>query len=194
MAMHDWLASRAPNLSLFRTRILAAVRTPIMASVLAIWAISCTPASETATAPLAEASAPARHAESGLPVVPLTVQSGGAVHRFAVEYASSQQEQARGLMFRSELGEGEGMIFPNDPPQQRSFWMKNTLLPLDIIFIGPDLRIESIAAETTPYSLDPIGSQGSVIAVLELRGGRAAELSIHPGDTVRWEPPAPTAP
>lgn len=127
-----------------------------------------------------------RHAESGLEVVPLTIASGGKVHRFRVEVARTSAEQAKGLMFRTTMGPNEGMIFPRDPPMQASFWMKNTVIPLDLLFIGADGRIESIAAKAVPYSLEPIPSRGPVAAVLELNGGRAAQLGIAPGDKVSW--------
>ncbi|QQN73226.1 DUF192 domain-containing protein [Croceicoccus sp. YJ47] len=129
------------------------------------------------------------HAESGLPLVPLTIESGGRTHRFTVEYAASDEDQRKGLMFRTELGPDEGMLFPNGTPQQRSFWMKNTVIPLDLIFIAPDRTIESIAADAVPYSLDPIPSQGAVVGVLELAGGRAAELGLSPGDAIDWRAP-----
>jgi len=96
------------------------------------------------------------------------------------------QEQARGLMFRTELGPNEGMVFPRNPPDVASFWMKNTPLPLDIIFIGEDGRIMNIAANTVPYSLDSVSAVGLTSAVLEIPGGRAAELGIEPGDAVEW--------
>ena len=92
----------------------------------------------------------------------------------------------RGLMFRTELGPDEGMIFPREPADVASFWMKNTPLPLDIIFIGTDHRIINIAANTTPYSLTPVNAAGMTAAVLEIRGGRAAELGIEPGAKVDW--------
>ena len=89
-------------------------------------------------------------------------------------------------MFRTELGPDEGMIFPSDPQTERSFWMKNTPLPLDIIFIGPDRRILNIAANTPPYTTESVSSDGITSGVLELIGGRAAELGIEPGDKVDW--------
>jgi uncharacterized membrane protein (UPF0127 family) len=73
------------------------------------------------------------------------------------------------------------MIFPYDPPQGLSFWMRNTVLPLDIIFIGPDHRILNVHANTVPYSLDSRPSAGPAIAALELNGGRTAELGFTPG-------------
>ncbi|MEZ5681620.1 MAG: DUF192 domain-containing protein [Erythrobacter sp.] len=134
----------------------------------------------------AQTAAPTTHPVSGLQVIPLTVTSEGGEHRFAVELAATPQAQTKGLMFRTELGPDEGMIFPYDGSAAQSFWMKNTPLPLDIIFIGPDGRISNIAAMTTPYSLDPVYSVGAVLGVLELAGGRSAELGIEPGDKVEW--------
>lgn len=136
----------------------------------------------------AQAQAPeaAVHPVSGLAVVPLTVTSGEDRHQFAVEVADTREAQARGLMFRTELGDFEGMIFPYDGIRAQGFWMKNTPIPLDIIFIGPDRRISNIAAMTEPYSLESVYSVGPVLGVLELRGGRAGELGIEPGDLVEW--------
>ncbi len=147
---------------------------------------ACSPrASESAAAPAA-LTAPARHPVSGLAVIPLTVTHQGKRHAFRVEVARSRFEQARGLMFRTEMGADEGMIFPMDPPQMASFWMKNTVIPLDIIFIGRDRRIINIAADAVPYSETPLDAHGLAAAVLELNGGRAAELGIAPGDPVTW--------
>ena len=134
----------------------------------------------------AAATAPARHPASGLAVVPLTIASANARHAFRVEIARSGEEQAKGLMFRTAMGANEGMIFPREPARQASFWMKNTVISLDLVFIGPDKRIESIAANAVPYSLSPLSSKGSVSAVLELNGGRAAQLGLAPGDRVAW--------
>ncbi|WP_431521373.1 DUF192 domain-containing protein [Blastomonas fulva] len=124
---------------------------------------------------------------AGLALVPLTIQSSGKTHRFTVEVAGTSQEQAQGLMFRTELAPDAGMIFPFPSLKPASFWMKNTVIPLDIIFVRADGSIESIAANTTPYSLDAVSSQGPVAAVLELAGGRAAQLGIKPGDIVKWQ-------
>ena len=131
-------------------------------------------------------AAPAVHAESGLRIIPLSVTRGDKVHRFRVEVANTGQEQARGLMFRTAMGPNEGMIFPMNPPRNAAFWMKNTVISLDIIFIGTDRRVLNIGANTVPYSEDAVPSAGSVSAVLELNAGRAAELGIVPGDKVEW--------
>jgi uncharacterized membrane protein (UPF0127 family) len=84
------------------------------------------------------------------------------------------------------LSPDRGMICPYDPPQPASFWMKNTLIPLDMIFIRSDGTIARIEANTVPLSLDPVPAGEPVAAVLELAGGRAAELGISAGDKVEW--------
>ena len=147
-------------------------------------ACSAQPAAETGAA--AEVAAETTHPVSGLEVIPLTVTGASGTHRFAVELADTPEAQRRGLMFRTELPDDAGMIFPYDGTAAQSFWMKNTPLPLDIIFIGPDGRISNIAAMTEPYSLESVYSVGPVLGVLELRGGLAAELGIDPGDKVDW--------
>lgn len=125
--------------------------------------------------------------DANLDQVSLCVQSAAKTQSFTVEVARSAAEQSRGLMFRSELADDRGMLFPYSAPQILSFWMKNTVIPLDIIFIRADGSIESIAANTTPYSLDPVSSGENVTAVLEIRGGLSAELGMKPGDKVNWE-------
>ena len=147
-------------------------------------ACSAPPAAE--AGPAADVAAETTHPVSGLEVIPLTVTGASGNHRFNVELADTPEAQRRGLMFRTELPDDAGMIFPYDGTTAQSFWMKNTPLPLDIIFIGPDGRISNIAAMTEPYSLESVYSVGPVLGVLELRGGLAAELGIEPGDEVDW--------
>jgi len=118
--------------------------------------------------------------------VVLTIHSARGEHRFTVEVAGTPEEQAYGLMNRSELAPDKGMIFPFDPPRDASFWMKNTLIPLDMIFIRADGTIANIAENTVPISLEPVMSEGPVKAVLEIAGGRSAELGIKAGDKVDW--------
>jgi uncharacterized protein len=89
-------------------------------------------------------------------------------------------------MNRSSLTSDHGMIFPFDPPREASFWMKNTLIPLDMIFVRADGSIANIEANTVPLSLQPVYSDGPVAAVLEIAGGRSAELGIKAGDKVKW--------
>lgn len=115
---------------------------------------------------------------------PLQVLTAAGARNFRVRIADDDAERERGLMFVSELPQDEGMLFDFEEPAPRAFWMKNTLIPLDIIFIGPDGRIINIAENTTPYSLDPIPSTAPASAVLEIGGGLAAELGIKPGDKV----------
>lgn len=126
------------------------------------------------------------HPVSGLPIAPLEIRAGDKVHRFAVEVARTPQEQAYGLMHRTKLGPDEGMLFPFPQPRPASFWMKNTLIPLDMIFVRADGSIARIAANTVPHSLDSTGVSEPVAAVLELRGGRAAELGIDESARVTW--------
>ncbi len=124
---------------------------------------------------------------AGLEQVPLTITTaGGKTHRFTVEVARTPEQQAQGLMNRESLGPDRGMIFPYDPPVAASFWMKNTLIPLDMIFIRADGIIARIEANTVPLSLDPVAAGEPVAAVLELAGGRSAELGITPGARVEW--------
>jgi uncharacterized protein len=115
---------------------------------------------------------------------PLEIAGKSGVHVFAVELASTPQEQATGLMFRRELPEGRGMLFDFHRDQPTSFWMKNTYIPLDMIFIRGDGRILRIAENTVPLSETLIPSGGPVRAVLEVIAGTAKRLGIAPGDRV----------
>ena len=155
----------------------------IAAVILALSA--CSPNASEA-APGSTQAAPSAHPVSGLTVIPLTVTSGDKVHVFKVEVARTAQQQARGLMFRTAMGADEGMLFPMDPPRGASFWMRNTVISLDLIFVGVDGRISNIAANAVPYDESPLRSAGLVTAVLELNGGRAAELGLKAGDKVSW--------
>ncbi|WP_191229065.1 DUF192 domain-containing protein [Aurantiacibacter xanthus] len=159
----------------------------LVAAVGALAVAACSPPGATESA-FASTAAPQVHPESGLTVIPLTVTTAdGKRHEFRVEVAASAAQQARGLMFRTAMGADEGMIFPReDDPRESSFWMRNTVIPLDIIFIGPDRRILNVAANAVPYSETPVPSVGAAGAVLELNGGRAAELGIKAGDKVDW--------
>ena len=164
----------------------------LAAGVMALGLLAaCSPgegATASAQAPAAAAQN-ARHPVSGLAVIDLVVERGTTKLPFKVELAASPEAQSKGLMFRDKLADNEGMLFPSEVPEPRSFWMKNTPLSLDIIFVGSDGRISNIAANTVPYSLDSVPSDGFAIAVLELRAGRAKELGIVPGDKVVWKVP-----
>ena len=162
---------------------------PIFAALAVSLALTaCSPDSQSSAASAATASAEKRdvHSESGLPVIDLTIHGAKGTHKFRVEVATTSAEQAKGLMFRTAMGANEGMIFPMDPPRMASFWMRNTVIPLDLLFVAPDGRVLNIAAKAVPYSEEPLPSDGPVRAVLELNGGRAAELGIKPGDKVIW--------
>ncbi len=125
---------------------------------------------------------------AGLDQVPLTVTgTDGRAHRFTVEVARTPEEQQQGLMNRQSLAPDRGMIFPLEVTRPASFWMKNTLIPLDIIFVRGDGTIANIEANTVPLSLEQVVSAGPVDAVLELAGGRAAELGITAGARVAWQ-------
>lgn len=118
--------------------------------------------------------------------------TAGQRHDFTVEVAATPAQQERGLMYRTSIPTDGGMLFvpyPPDggPPKPASFWMKNTPSPLDILFIRPDGTVATIAEDTSPYSEVPVGSGEPVSAVLELAGGRAAELGIAAGDKVTWK-------
>jgi len=130
------------------------------------------------TAPAARAAV---HPQSGLAVIPLRVKG----HHFRVEVARTGAEQQKGLMFRTAMGKDEGMLFPESSPRQVAFWMRNTILPLDIVFIGADRRILNIV-NAIPYDETPLPSAGPAIAVLELNAGRTKALGIKVGDKVEW--------
>ncbi|WP_428684303.1 DUF192 domain-containing protein [Sphingopyxis sp.] len=119
--------------------------------------------------------------------IPVTVTMAGKAHRFNVEVARSDAEQEQGLMFRTSLPRDGGMLFPFAKPKLASFWMKNTLIPLDMIFVRSDGSIDRIAENTIPESLEPVVSGGEVAAVLELAGGSAAELGLDESAKVTWQ-------
>lgn len=125
------------------------------------------------------------HPVSGLRVIPVTVKTAKRTYTFRAELALTREQQARGLMFRTQMGADEGMLFPRNPPGVASFWMRNTLIPLDIIYVGTDGRILNIT-QAIPRDETPLPSAGIAAGVLELNGGRAAQLGIRPGDLVSW--------
>ena len=113
--------------------------------------------------------------------------SDGERHCFSVQLADTAEKQRQGLMYIQSLPQDEGMLFNYPDEQPRSMWMKNTYIPLDMLFIRADGSIANIARNTTPHSLTSIGSQGNVKAVLEINGGLTDELIIRAGDTVHHE-------
>jgi uncharacterized membrane protein (UPF0127 family) len=114
----------------------------------------------------------------------LEIVSASGVHAFNVELATTEQERERGLMFRKELPQGQGMLFDFFNDQPVSFWMHNTYISLDLIFIRSDGRIMRIAENAKPMSDDLIPSGPPVRAVLEVIAGTSRELGIKPGDKV----------
>lgn len=115
----------------------------------------------------------------------VTVMSATGAHSFTVEIADDAAERTRGLMFRREMADDAGMLFLFDEAAPRSFWMSNTYISLDIIYIGEDGRIVNIAERTTPFSERSIPSLGPAIAVLEVNGGISERLQFAAGDEVQ---------
>jgi hypothetical protein len=109
----------------------------------------------------------------------------GGVRPIDVELAVSMAEQAQGLMYRTKLADTEGMLFLHDSPREVRMWMRNTYIPLDMVFIKADGTVHRIAERAEPLSDTVIASEGDVAAVLELNGGAAERLGLKPGDQVR---------
>ena len=120
------------------------------------------------------------------PRTTLDIVAHGHRDRFEVWIANTPPRQEQGLMFVRDLPASQGMIFPQDSPQVAHFWMKNTYIPLDMVFIGEDRRIAKIIANAHPFSLDVLSSDVPVVAVLEIAGGEAKRLGIRVGDRVSW--------
>lgn len=124
-----------------------------------------------------------RAAEQGT----LTIETAaGDILQFEVEIVTTPQEMAVGLMFRQQMAPDAGMLFVYPAARQVSFWMKNTYLPLDMLFIGDDGVIHHIAERTVPLSTTPVPSRGPSRAVLELNGGTSERLGIAAGDRLIW--------
>jgi uncharacterized protein len=121
---------------------------------------------------------------SAFELQPLEIVTKTGVHSFAVELVTTPEQQAQGLMFRRELPEGQGMLFDFHREQPTTFWMKNTYIPLDMIFIRGDGRILRVAESTVPLSETLVPSGGPVRAVLEVIAGTAKKMGIAPGDRV----------
>jgi uncharacterized membrane protein (UPF0127 family) len=122
-----------------------------------------------------------------------TVDIGKPHHsqHFDVWIADTPARQTQGLMFVRDLPAGRGMLFLEHEARPMAFWMKNTYIELDMLFIGADHRIVKIFARAPPLSLDNINSDAPVIAVLEIKGGEAERRGIHAGDLVSWPQSAP---
>ena len=131
-----------------------------------------------ATLTAAAAAAPACDPER------IEILAGPGSRSFAIEIADDPEEQVRGLMFRPALAADAGMLFVYATPRRANFWMRNTMIALDLIFIDDSGRIESIAERADPYSERVSSSEGEVRAVLEINGGLARALGIGRGDQV----------
>jgi uncharacterized membrane protein (UPF0127 family) len=115
------------------------------------------------------------------------VTHDGTQHVFNVEMALNPAQQTVGEMFRTHIPDDGGMLFDWGFPHESKMWMRNTLVPLDMVFINADGTIRSIEEDTTPRSLAQVDSHGPVRATLELAGGVTAKLDIRVGDTVRQQ-------
>ncbi len=117
----------------------------------------------------------------------VTLRNDSATVRFDVEVAITPQERSRGLMFRESLPNRSGMLFVFDPPQPVAFWMKNTLIPLDMIFLDRTGKVTRVHEGAIPGNLTPIEGGDSVFAVLEINAGLSARYSIMPGTQMQHE-------
>jgi len=120
-----------------------------------------------------------------LPRSDLLLETASSQFRFEVEIADDPSERAKGLMYRETLADNAGMLFLYPEPQEVEFWMKNTPLSLDIVFVRKDGSIARIAEQTIPFSTDMIASGEEVSAVLEVKGGMMRQLGIAVGDRLR---------
>ena len=120
------------------------------------------------------------------PTAPLTILTAGGSHRFTVELATSPEQMTQGLMFRQSVAPDAGMLFDYQTPSMATMWMKNTLIPLDMLFVDAAGHIVNIHERAVPGSLDTIAAAAPVRAVIELNGGTAARLGIRPGDRVSF--------
>jgi hypothetical protein len=103
---------------------------------------------------------------------------------YTVEVAATSEQQACGMMFRERIAPGTGMSFPMQPPREAGFWMENTLLPLDLIFVSPTGRVLNVR-QGKPHSRDVLSSDGVTADVIELAAGEARRIGLQPGDRVR---------
>lgn len=160
------MASTSHHSSLTRRAVPTALFALLLAVFAALWQV------------------PLVHADAELEQLTITTASGPAPLSFMIEVARSPRQKALGLMYRRSLADGRGMLFPYDEEQEVSMWMKNTYIPLDMLFIKADGEIHRVAAMTEPFSERIIKSEGPVKAVLEIAGGDAKRLGIAPGDKV----------
>jgi uncharacterized protein len=141
--------------------------------------------------PLADAAACTSFPQAPLPMVELPVQSEGGTITLRVELATTPEQQSCGLMGRKSLPKNGGMLFDMRPAGPAYFWMQNTPLPLDMLFIGPDGRVVHRVLNARPYSTNSLGTDDRVEAVLEIAGGEALRLGLGVGSKVSlpWRRP-----
>lgn len=118
----------------------------------------------------------------------LTIETETALHKFTVEVMRTPGERAKGLMHRKHLADDHGMIFDFGDTVIARMWMKNTFIPLDMLFIRPNGKITNIARNTVPHSTEILSSDGKVRYVLEINGGLSAKLGISAGDQITFSP------
>lgn len=160
------------------------VKLPLTTALMMAFA-ACSPQAAEQVPEQAEATAENVHPVSGLEIIPVTVTTSTGTHVIQAELADTVEAQMNGLMFRNEMGPDEGMIFPYEKPEVLSFWMRNTVLPLDLIFIDENRTVINIG-DGIPYNEVSVVADREGIAVLELVAGRSEELGIQPGDSVEW--------
>lgn len=120
-----------------------------------------------------------------LPTSPLVIAGGGASHRFTVELADDDKERGIGLMHRGQMAADHGMLFDFQTPRRVAFWMRNTFIPLDMLFLKSDGEVVSIIENVQPHSEDTVGPDRPVRAVLELNAGVVKKLGLKVGDKVQ---------
>lgn len=146
-----------------------------------VWAVLC---GMVLLASISVSLPAAAQPQSTLPQSDLVIQTAKGPQRFRIELADNDQSRARGMMFRTSMASDAGMLFDFKQEQMASFWMRNTLLPLDMLFIRADGTILNIHQRAIPRDETGINSAGPVRAVLEVNGGTAARLGIKAGDKV----------
>lgn len=139
-----------------------------------------------AAAPRAEQDAPSAIEFPTAPLSVMVTLSDRMVvqHKLTVEVAATKEQRMRGLMFRKELAADSGMLFLFEQPEIIQMWMKNTLIPLDMLFLAPDGTVVDIATDAVPYSEEIIASRVPASAVLEVNAGAVLRAGIHVGDHV----------
>jgi uncharacterized protein len=165
-----------------------ALQTMIMLTLLSVGLLGCTSLLPLAQNKIAEQPVSMAKATPGQ-VLPIEGSALIGTHRFKIEVARTPQQQAIGLMYRKFLPDNRGMVFPFTPPRQVSFWMKNVVMSLDMVFVREG-KVVAIASEVPPCKADPCpvyGPPSAIDHVIELRGGRAKSLGLKPGDPVAFQ-------